>query len=499
MKKQGLVYSAVVLTVGSVLAKIFGAIYRVALTRILGGVGIGMYQMVFPLYSLCVVIVTAGLPLAVSKVVAKNQNNAGGVVSKCLKVFSLFSFFVCIIMVLSGRLVAKFQQMPSLNMCYLILAPSLIFSSICAVMKGYFQGVNKFEPTAISNICEQLVKMILGLVLSLSLIKYGLEYAIIGAMISIFLSEFVSLLILVIFLKRRKTRTEKTDIQTSILFKEILPIIATNIILPIASFVDSLVVVKMLSLNFSHEMSVFMYGLESGVVSSIITIPTIFSFAIANVIMPNLANEKDEKQRGNKLNFALEIVVAIALPCVVCFVLFPKQIVMAIYSTKINSLGVDGVAIASRIMAVSGIGMLFFSVNQVLNSSLQAENKRFSTVRNLIIAVSVKYIFELIFLPSLQLNILAFAYANTICFIVVTVLNYAELNCSIKINFGWKFSAKLILSNLLAVFCLLFLLSNEISLINTVISFTVAGIVYLTCVFCTKMLFNSQTIKYFKR
>ena len=75
MKKDNLMKGALVLSVGAILAKIFSAIYRIGLTRILGGEGIGLYQLVFPLYSLCVVLATAGLPMAISKVIAKSKTN----------------------------------------------------------------------------------------------------------------------------------------------------------------------------------------------------------------------------------------------------------------------------------------------------------------------------------------------------------------------------------------------------------------------------------------
>ena len=73
MKKNNLMSDVLVLSIGGVLAKIFSAIYRIGLTRILGGEGIGLYQLVFPLYSLCVVLATAGLPMAISKVIARNR------------------------------------------------------------------------------------------------------------------------------------------------------------------------------------------------------------------------------------------------------------------------------------------------------------------------------------------------------------------------------------------------------------------------------------------
>ena len=103
MKKSGLISGALILSVGTVLAKVFSAIYRIVLTRILGGVGIGLYQLIFPLYSLCVVIVTAGLPLAVSKLVARYPNSAQKIVKKTIFVMTVVALLITIIMIFVGR------------------------------------------------------------------------------------------------------------------------------------------------------------------------------------------------------------------------------------------------------------------------------------------------------------------------------------------------------------------------------------------------------------
>ena len=120
---------ALVLSIGGVLAKVFSAIYRIILTRILGGVGIGLYQLIFPFYSLCVVLATAGLPMAISKVISKNRENECGVIKKCFIFTGVVSLILGVVLLISAKGLASLQGQRQLTICYLILAPTIILSS----------------------------------------------------------------------------------------------------------------------------------------------------------------------------------------------------------------------------------------------------------------------------------------------------------------------------------------------------------------------------------
>ena len=109
MKKQNVILGALILSAGGVLAKVFSAVYRIGLTRILGGVGIGLYQLVFPFYSLCVVLATAGIPLAVSKLVAKNENCQTSLLKKCFIYTSLIALIITFIFIISSKALATLQ------------------------------------------------------------------------------------------------------------------------------------------------------------------------------------------------------------------------------------------------------------------------------------------------------------------------------------------------------------------------------------------------------
>jgi len=280
MKKNNLMAGALILSVGAVLSKLFSAIYRIVLTRILGGVGIGLYQLVFPFYSLCVVLATAGLPMAISKVISKNKGNEQRVLKKCLLFVMLISLLLTFVLFVSSKGLAALQGQNQISLCYVILSPSILVVGASSVLRGYFQGKHNFFPSAVSNVLEQFMKLFAGLALSVSLISVSVFASVVGAIVGIVISEILSLVILLVFIKREKRIKESNEknIHIKDIIKDVLPITLNNIVLPISTFIDSVIVVNLLSLSFSNSVSVFLYGLESGAVSSLVTIPTMFSF-----------------------------------------------------------------------------------------------------------------------------------------------------------------------------------------------------------------------------
>ena len=316
MKKNEFLSGAIILAFGGVLAKIFSAIYRIVLTRVLGGEGIGIYQLIFPIYSLFVILATAGLPMAISKVVAKSNLGKEHIVKKCFKFTSVIALTLSFILIILSRKLAMLQGETNIEICYIILAPTIIFVTASSVLKGYFQGKHNFKPSAISNIIEQFCKLTLGLILSLSLIQFGLLYAIIGAVVGIVVSEIASFVVLLIFYNKNKSiNNEHSNVEIKEIIKDVLPITLTNIILPIATFIDSLLVVNLLKVNFTKSVSIFLYGLESGAVASLVGLPTIFSFAIASVILPNLTSSKNIFNSNRNLSLAIKCILIIINFC----------------------------------------------------------------------------------------------------------------------------------------------------------------------------------------
>ncbi|MBQ8430384.1 MAG: oligosaccharide flippase family protein, partial [Clostridia bacterium] len=236
MTKSNIVKSVTWLSVGGILAKLFGGIYKIILTRIIGGENIGAYQQIFPTFTFFVVILTSGLPLAISKLLSGKQNREEKLKSfkNCCRLFFILSLILSIILFFISSKVAYVHGNSKFLVCYYLIIPCLIFSAMAAVLKGYFQSENNFVPTSITQIAEQLIKIVFGLGLSLGLVNFGVLAQVVGAIIGVSAGDLAVLIILFIYYKREKVGKIKASFNNSDLkelLKIIFPIMLSSLVL----------------------------------------------------------------------------------------------------------------------------------------------------------------------------------------------------------------------------------------------------------------------------
>lgn len=203
MKRHSFVISAIILTAGGFFAKAIGALYKIPLTNILGSNGIGLYYLVFPVYSLIITFCSSGISVAVATEVARCRKRRHRYnEQKILQVAIVISFILSLVLTfmiiaLSGVL-SEMQGNVSAKVGYVAIAPAIILSTLIATLRGYFQGIENMIPTTISLIIEQVVKLTFGLVLAHKLAIYGINYAVLGAILGVTISEVVAVAIIVI-------------------------------------------------------------------------------------------------------------------------------------------------------------------------------------------------------------------------------------------------------------------------------------------------------------
>ena len=190
-KGNGLMSGASVLATGSVIAKVIGALYRIPLTNVLGAEGMGMYQLVFPVFALFMVLSSAGVPTALSRIVAEKRALGEGVkkyLFASLAVLAVLSVVSTVLVLTLARPLARWQGNEDVALGFQIIAPSIFFVGIIAGFRGWFQGEMYMLPTALSNIIEQVVKLGLGLFLAIYFKPKGLMWSVAGAFIGVTVS-----------------------------------------------------------------------------------------------------------------------------------------------------------------------------------------------------------------------------------------------------------------------------------------------------------------------
>ena len=176
------------------MAKGIGALYRIPLTNIMGAEGIGLYQIVFPLYSVLLTVSGGGLPSAISKTVSSfhaegAEENARRTLYISLAVLTAAGAVGSALLFFFRGRIAALQGNPDAAIAYVGIAPAVVLVSVISCFRGYFQGKLDMLPSGISQVVEQVVKMIAGLVLCSRLLVYGVPYAALGALLGVSISE----------------------------------------------------------------------------------------------------------------------------------------------------------------------------------------------------------------------------------------------------------------------------------------------------------------------
>ena len=203
MRKHTFLFGAVLLLVGGILAKVLGALYKIPLTHILGSNGMGLYYLIFPIYSIVLVVSSGGLSLVLTQFVAKENalknkiNQRRYLIVAILISFCLSLIFSLLILFLADWIALK-QGNINANWGYVAIAPAILCSSLITVLKGYYQGKQNMLPSTISVIFEQVFKLLFGLILSKKFLNNGLQFGVLGAVLGVSVSEGLTLICVIL-------------------------------------------------------------------------------------------------------------------------------------------------------------------------------------------------------------------------------------------------------------------------------------------------------------
>ncbi|HOJ77909.1 MAG TPA: polysaccharide biosynthesis protein [Bacillota bacterium] len=377
-----IVKGTAILTAAGFLIKICGAIYRIFLSRMIGPEGIGLYQMAYPVYLIFLSLSTAGIPIAISKIVAEKVtigDRAGikGVFNGALTLLFGLGVTFSIGMAVSGNWVAT-HLVADPRAVYAIwaLAPAIFFMSIMAVFRGFFQGWMDMKPSAYSQMFEQVVRVAVSLILASLLLKNGIEHAAAGAAFGATAGGLsgLSYLIYKYFKIRPALRIYNKDSKKSSVWSEIkrlvkfaLPISIAVILMPLLQTLDSILVPNLLQkVGYTIQQSTTMLGLL-GNSWAVIYLPLIVTGAIAANLVPVIAAVRTS---NNKVLLEKKIVEGLRLALIY---LIPATVGLFTFGTTIYRIiyGQAGVALLSWFAPA----VLFLGVEQVTAAVLQGLGK----------------------------------------------------------------------------------------------------------------------------
>ena len=459
--KESVLKGGIILVVAGILGKILGAFYRIPLSNILGAEGIGVYQMIFPVFSLALIICSGGVSVSISHAIAKiRASGIGSIKQVFLKGFfySLFTSIVfAIIFFILGDKIATIQGNSLAGFGYKVSALALIFSSLLAPFRGLFQGFQNMTPTATSQILEQVFKVIFGLVFALFFVQTSLELGVVGAFLGIAIAEIISFFYLFFKTKTHKFEFFSTKKENTSFFRTNFVITSTYLIIPLLTAFDSFVVINLLSKFFSSNLSTSLYGIQSGMINSLINFPVVISVAISLAILPTLTfhlTQNDNKKASEIISKIFTILLLFLLPCILIFIFFSKDILTFIYP----SLGPELLETASLLLKISAFQILFISILQICTAVFQSLDKPVLPIYFMSVAGVIKIILTILLVKYPGLNIYGLAISNLIFYVIsATPALYYVKN---KLPFSLKTKTFSVIVVSLSILCTSFWILN---------------------------------------
>lgn len=440
MRKQSLIKASLILGIAGILTRFLGLFFRWPLIMLIGDEGVGYYQMSFPLYMFFVAI-ASGIPVAISKMIS--ERNAVGDVKGSFEVMKA-SYLLMIILGAGTSFVLFFFAKPIINFVrwdekayYALIGISFapIIISFMTIFRGFFQGFQNMTPSAISQILEQIGRVVIGVGLAVLFLPKGIEFAAGGAAFGAAAGGLIGAIYLYIkyrSIKRglgvKKVKSNKEAMGR--LLKIAIPISLGATVGTIMSLIDSILVPqKLLEAGFSNQQSTILYAQLTGKASVIVNIPLTLSMALCTALIPIIAENyilKKKKEVENKINLSLKLSSVIAIPCFFGLFFMAGPIMKFIFPGRYEGI---------EILKYLSISVPFIIITQTTTSILQSVGAYVVPVINLFIGCVVKILLTMFLVPISGLNIYGAVIATIGAYITATILNMITM----KIKLGTKF------------------------------------------------------------
>ncbi len=387
--KNKFIKSTLILLIGGLITKILGMVIKIIMTRILGTEGIGTYMLIMPTFSLLIAFAQLGFPVAISKLVAEETKNNKNLVFSTIPISLILNLIIIFILIFSSNFISNDLLHESNTkfglMCIGFVLP---FISISSILRGYFFGKQKMFPHVISNIVEDVVRLIIIFIgVPIFLLK-GLEYAIAFIILSNIVSEFTSILVLFFFLPKN-FKIEKKDIMPNKknlidVFSISIPTTISRLIGNIGYFFEPIILTNiLLYLNYSSSFITREYGIINGYVLPMLLLPSFFTMAISQALIPVISKSyvlKDMANVKRKIKQAIYFSLLVGIPVTIVLFIYPDVFLKLIYNTDE---GINYVKILAPIF-------LLQYIQSPLSASLQAMGKAKISMYGTLIGILIK-------------------------------------------------------------------------------------------------------------
>jgi stage V sporulation protein B len=410
--KNNFFKSTIILLIGGLLTKALGMLIKIVMARLIGTKVLGTYMLILPTFILLISLSQFGFPLALSKLIGENTRNNKRLIFSIIPVLIIINIILIILIVLLSPIISN-KLLHNKDLYVSIISMSLVipFTSISSICRSYFFGKQKMFPHVLSNIVEDLVRLII-IVIGIPIIKQlGTKYIVCFLILINIISEIISTLILIVFLpknitiKKEDLYPNKSYIKDSL--KICIPNTTSKLIGSIGFFLEPIIFTNILIKEYNLNYITTEYGIISGYVIPLILLPSFFTLALSQALLPVISKDSVQNNINSikkKVSYTILFSLIIGLPVTIILLIKGDLLLQLIYHTN---KGINYLKILAPIC-------LLEYIQTPLSTTLDALNKSKDNLKITILGTIIRTISLLIFyklgiyslIISISLNIL---------------------------------------------------------------------------------------------
>lgn len=483
-RRQSFLEGAIVLTTATLAVKVIGALFKIPLANILGGVGMSYfgsaYDIFNPIYSLTV----TGLSIAVSRVVSEatvsgGRDTLGHVLGAARRLFFTLGVLGAVLLALVSRGFAGLINNPGSATAIYAIVPAIFFSCMTASYRGYYQGLSNMLPTAKSQVLEAVVKLVTGTALAFGVTRYLqniylrtgevlghaaqtpgeanlwiFQYSAAAAVLGVTISTAVGALYMAVYFRthggrvirpeRRSDRQQQKEIGRRLLSIAI-PISLATLVVNLTSLIDLMSVMNCLrqailqdadtlltmyrglippevSLDVLPE---YLYGSYSGLAFSLFNLIPSITAALGVSAIPAVTGayvSGNRAQLNQTVGSILRITLIVALPAGLGLSVLSGPILNLLFPARAME-----AAIIAPVLRVMGISAILVAVTTPINSILQAIGRERLPLLALSVGAVVKLVTNFSLVSHPEINIQGVPYGSLLCYAIIILISSAVL------------------------------------------------------------------------
>lgn len=498
-RKQNFLQGALILSIAAIIVKVIGAIYKIPLMNIIGGEGFGYYNTAYMIFTPLYTIATAGIPVAVARMVSESvtlgrYRDARRIFQLSMTCFLVTGTAGSLIMLFGSKFLAgTVCNNPGAFLPVIILSPAVFFLCITSAYRGYYQGLRNMYPTAISQVIEAVVKVVIGLALTVLVTSLGIsEYAETGkflgidlglpteglseasaiapvsaaaAIAGVMISTMAGMLFMMVHYRFKGdgiTQSELLDSPEATSKKKILktlitiavPVCLASLSTNITNLIDVVSLMNRMeyALRLDHftvlEMYKgllpeglelegipnYLYGVYSGMPVTLFNLIPTIAMTFGTAALPNVAAAWTSHNRHRikkSVDTVLRLTTLIAVPAGIGLSVMSREVLALLYPMRMNE-----VEIAAPLLQVMGITVIFVCTCASCHSILQGIGKERLPLIFMLCGAAIKLVINYIFVAIPSLNIQAAPYGSLVCYIIIMIIDIISINhyAQIRIN-----------------------------------------------------------------